>query len=226
MRNKFDEQLALLNKMLIEMGAMIENAILLTRTALINQDNELAKSIIAADNEIDQKERDIEALCLKLLLQQQPIAGDLRLISSALKMITDMERIGDHAEDISEIILMIAGDPYIKKLEHIPQMADATMKMVTNAIDAFVKKDLVLASAVKEYDDVVDNLFDNIKVDLIELIREDASNGEQAIDLIMIAKYFERIGDHAVNIAEWVEFSITGKHAKYKKYVMEPKAEA
>jgi len=221
MRNKFDEQLTHLNKMLIEMGAMIENAITQTKTALLDQDVELAKSIIAGEAEIDQMERDIETLCLKLLLQQQPIAKDLRLISAALKMITDMERIGDHAEDISEITLMLAGSPYIKKLEHIPMMADATMKMVGDAINAFVKKDLRLACSVKRYDDVVDNLFVNIKDDLIALIHQDAAHGEQAIDLIMIAKYFERIGDHAVNIAEWVEFSITGKHNKFKGYIEE-----
>ena len=217
MRNKFDEQLSTLNKKLIEMGAMIENAISQTSFALVNQDVALAKRIIASDNDIDRQERDIEALCLRLLLQQQPVAKDLRLISAALKMITDMERIGDHAEDISELTVLLAGSPYIKKLEHIPQMADATMKMLTDSIDAFVKKDLELAHFVINYDDVVDDLFVTIKNDLIELIREDSANGEQAIDLIMIAKYFERIGDHAVNIAEWVEFSITGKHVKLKE---------
>jgi len=217
MRAKFDEQLSTLNKKLIEMGAMIESAIAQTRLALINQDISLARSIIAGDNEIDHQERDIEALCLKLLLHQQPVASDLRLISAALKMITDMERIGDHAEDISEITILLAGSPYIKKLEHIPMMADATMKMLTEAIDAFVNKDLELAHQVINYDDIVDELFVNIKDDLIELIREDSANGEQAIDLIMVAKYFERIGDHAVNIAEWVEFSITGRHIKLKE---------
>ncbi|MDR1688845.1 MAG: phosphate signaling complex protein PhoU [Clostridiales bacterium] len=214
MRSRFDEQLTNLNNKLIEMGAMIEDAITKTIRALIEQDVRLAKSIIAGEEEIDQMERDIESLCLKLLLQQQPIAKDLRLISSALKMITDMERIGDHAEDISEITLFLAGTPYIKELEHIPQMAEATVKMVKDAIDAFVKRDLELAYACIDYDEVVDNLFINVKNDLIDLIRIDSANGEQAIDLLMIAKYFERIGDHATNIAEWVVFSLTGNHKR------------
>jgi len=211
MRIKFEEQLSGLNDMLIEMGALIETAITLAIQAFENQDLELAKKAISFDDDIDQKEKEIEALCLKLLLQQQPVAKDLRVISAALKMVTDMERIGDQAEDISEITMLLADVPYIKKLEHIPQMATATAKMVTESIDAFVKKDLALAQTVIEYDDVVDDLFDTVKKDLIELIRSDSDSGEQAIDLIMVAKYFERIGDHAVNIAEWVVFSITGK---------------
>jgi len=208
---RFDEQLVELNDSLLEMGAMIEKTITLTSRALIEQDAELAKKVIETESDVDQKEKDIEALCLKLLLQQQPVAKDLRLISAALKMITDMERIGDQAADISEIVVMMDGAPYIKKLEHIPQMATATVKMVTESIDAFVKKDLELAQSVVEYDDVVDELFDKVKFDLIELIRADSTNGEQAIDLLMIAKYFERIGDHACNIAEWVVYSITGR---------------
>lgn len=214
MRIQFGEQLNMLNDMLIEMGALIEKAIALAIDALEKQDTELAKQAITFDHEVDQKEKDIESLCLKLLLQQQPVAKDLRLISAALKMITDMERIGDQAADISEITIFLAGQPYIKKLEHIPQMASATAKMVTDSIDAFVKKDLQLAQSVIESDDVVDQLFDTVKSDLIELIRADGSNGEQAIDLLMVAKYLERIGDHAENIAEWVVFSITGKHGK------------
>ena len=208
---KFDEQLIELNDSLLEMGAMIEKTITLTSQALIEQDVTLAKKVIETESDVDQKEKDIEALCLKLLLQQQPVAKDLRLISAALKMITDMERIGDQAADISEIVIMMDGAPYIKKLVHIPQMAEATVKMVTESIDAFVKKDLELAQQVIEYDDVVDELFDMVKFDLIELIRADSANGEQAIDLLMIAKYFERIGDHACNIAEWVVYSITGR---------------
>lgn len=211
MRNRFDQQLFQLNNMLIEMGALIKTAITLATQALENQDISLAKDAIAFDHEVDQMEKDIEALCLKLLLQQQPVAKDLRLISAALKMITDMERIGDQAGDISEITISLAGKPYIKKLEHIPQMAAGTIKMVTESIDAFVHKDLELARAVIDYDDVVDDLFNMVKFDLIELIRADSKNGEQALDLLMIAKYFERIGDHAVNIAEWVVFSISGK---------------
>ena len=212
MRNKFDQQLSVLNDMLIEMGTMIEKAITLAIQALVNQDEVLAKQAVEYDLEIDQKEKDIEAMCLRLLLQQQPVAKDLRLISAALKMITDMERIGDQAADISEITLFLIDETFIKKLEHIPQMAEATAKMVTESIDAYVKMDLDLAWQVIEYDDVVDGLFDTVKSDLIEMIQADKANGGQAIDLIMIAKYFERIGDHATNIAEWVVFSITGKH--------------
>jgi phosphate transport system protein len=214
MRSRFDEQLAKLNDMLIEMGALIETAISLATKALSEQDAALAEKAIEFDRDVDQKEKDIEALCLKLLLQQQPVARDLRLISAALKMITDMERIGDQAADISEITLMLAGTPYVKKLDHIQQMARATVKMVTDSVDAFVKKDLELAESVIAYDDVVDGLFNQVKNDLIAMIREDKDSGEQAIDLLMVAKYFERIGDHAENIAEWVVFSITGKHGE------------
>ena len=212
MRNKFDEQLEKLHDMLVEMGALIEKAINVAIRALVEQNGDMAKEAMSIDMEVDQMEKEIESLCLRLLLQQQPVARDLRLISSALKMITDMERIGDHATDISEITLLLIGETYIKKLEHIPQMAEATAKMLTDSIDAFVKKDTDLAWNVIAYDDVVDDLFVAVKNDLIGLIRADSANGEQAIDLIMIAKYFERIGDHATNIAEWVVFSITGKH--------------
>ncbi|MDR2933007.1 MAG: phosphate signaling complex protein PhoU [Oscillospiraceae bacterium] len=212
MRSTFDKQLQTLNTQLIEMGMLVETAIAASVEALKKQDVQLAKKAIASDAEVDQKEKDIETLCLKLLLQQQPVAKDLRLISAALKMITDMERIGDQAADIAEISIYLSGQPAVKKLEHIPQMAEATAKMVTESIDAFVKKDLALARQVIDYDDIVDALFDAIKSDLIELIGADSANGGRAIDLIMIAKYLERIGDHAVNIAEWVVFSITGKH--------------
>ncbi|MDR2569595.1 MAG: phosphate signaling complex protein PhoU [Oscillospiraceae bacterium] len=212
MRNKFDEQLSLLNDMLVEMGAMIEKAITQAIQAIVNHDKKKAKKAIAADRDIDSIEKEIETLCLRLLLRQQPVARDLRLISAALKMITDMERIGDQAADISEIAKFLIGKKYIINLEHIPQMAEATAKMVTDSIDAFVKRDLELAQKVIDYDDVVDDLFDKVKTDVIELIQKDKTNGEQAIDFIMIAKYFERIGDHASNIAEWVVFSITGRH--------------
>ena len=215
MRIKFVEQLTHLNNMLIEMGAMIETAIAIAIEALIKQDADLAREAVKYDDEVDQKERDIEALCLRLLMQQQPVAGDLRLISAALKMITDMERIGDHAADISEITIMLADAQYIKKPEHISHMAAATAKMVTESVDAYVKMDRDLACKVIAADDVVDDLFITVRGDLLELIRADSSNGEQAMDFLMIAKYFERIGDHAVNIAEWVEFSITGKHADH-----------
>lgn len=212
MRTRFDKELENLNLELIHMGALIENAIEIAVKALIEKNIELAKQAIAYDDEIDEMERTIERHCLKLFLQQQPVATDLRSISTALKMITDMERIGDQAADISEITLRIAKQNYIKKLEHISLMAQATIKMVKQSIDAYVKHDKILADEVIAYDDVVDDLFNCIKDDLILLIREDPDNGEQAIDLIMIAKYFERIGDHAVNIAEWVQFFLTGEH--------------
>ena len=218
MRDKFTEQLTLLDNSLIEMGGFIEHAINLAIKALLEQNVDIARQVIVYDDEIDAKEKEIESLCIKLLLQQQPVAKDLRLISAALKMITDMERIGDQSADISEITISLADKPYIKKLEHIPLMGAATQKMVRNAIDAFVKKDLELASQVIQADDEVDDLFDLIKEELIALIIKDPQNGGQAIDLMMIAKYFERIGDHAVNIAEWVIFSITGKN-KYGKII-------
>ena len=213
MRNRFDEQLQTLNNTLIEMGALTELAIATAIDALKEQDIQLAQKASDYEKEIDQKEKDLEALCLKLLLQQHPVASDLRLISSVLKMITDLERIGDQAEDIAEISVYLSDQTFIKELEHIPMMASATQKMLTDSIDAFVQKDLVLAESVILADDYVDNLFTQVKKDLIDLITVDKNNGEQAIDLIMIAKYLERIGDHAVNIAEWVVFAITGQHA-------------
>jgi len=212
MRKQLDEQLDLLNKELLEMGALIEHAIESASQALIDQDIELAKKAIAFDKQVDRKERDIEALCLRLLLHQQPVASDLRQISAALKMITDMERIGDQAADISEIVIYLAGAPYIKKLEHLPQMAQTAIRMVTGSIDAYVKKDLALSKKIIQMDDIIDDLFIVVKNELIERIHQNPDNGEQAVDLLMVAKYFERIGDHAENIAEWVEFSITGVH--------------
>lgn len=212
MRNRFDTQLELLNTELIHMGAQVEDAIDSAVKALCQQDKEQARSAIRMDRQVDLKEKEIEDLCLKLLLQQQPVARDLRLISAALKMITDMERIGDQAADISEIAILLADEPYVKRLETIPKMADETIKMVTGSIDAFVKKDLALAQAVIAADDIVDDLFVTVKNDLIDLIHKDPRNGGQAMDLLMVAKYFERIGDHAVNIAEWVVFSLTGEH--------------
>lgn len=211
MRNYFDTQLEILNNSLISMGALCESAIASAIKALMNNDIELAKSVLAAEREIDQKEKDIESLCLKLLLQQQPVARDLRQISAALKMITDMERIGDQAADISEIISYINLSSSINKV-HISDMAQAAIKMVTDSIDAFVKSDLELAKSVIEYDDVVDDFFCKIKSGVVSLITNDPNNGEKYIDIIMIAKYLERIGDHATNIAEWVVFSITGEH--------------
>lgn len=212
MRNRFDEQLSQLNEEIIAMGTMIEQAIEAAVDALIHQNVEEAKRAMDSDKEIDHQEREIENLCLKLLLQQQPVARDLRVISAALKMITDMERIGDHAVDISELTIVMSGKPYMKRLEHIEQMAKETMVMLIRSLEAYVNKNLEQAREVIDHDDIVDDLFLKVKTELIQLIRENADNGEQAADLLMVAKYFERIGDHATNIAEWVIFSITGTH--------------
>ena len=212
MRNRFDRQLVQLNNELIEMGGMIIFFYTDTVKALVNQDIELASNVIEYDEEIDHQEREIEQLCLKLLLQQQPVAKDLRLISAALKMITDMERIGDHATDISEITIELSKESYIKKLDHIQQMAKETMVMLVQSVEAFVNKDMDKARTVIVHDDVVDDLFNKVKAELIAMIHEDVNAGEQASDLLMAAKYFERIGDHATNISEWVIFSITGQH--------------
>lgn len=212
MRVQFNAQMETLNNELIKMGELIEKAIEMAVTALIKQDTDLAQQAIDFDEVIDNQEKEIESLCMKLLLRQQPVAKDLRLISSALKMITDMERIGDHASDISEITLLLSKESYIKNLEHIQQMAKETTVMVVKSIDAFVGKNMEMAKEVIASDDVVDNLFNTIKKDLIDLIADNLRDGEQAADLLMIAKYFERIGDHATNIAEWVIFSITGYH--------------
>lgn len=212
MRNRFDRQLVTLNDEMIEMGSMIEKAIQQAITALITQDVDKAKEIIDYDEDIDHQEKTIENLCLKLLLQQQPVARDLRVISSALKMITDMERIGDHASDISEMAILMADKPYIKKLEHIQEMAKEASLMLVGSIEAFVNKDLQQAHDIIVRDDVVDDLFEKIKTELIKMIHKDPDVGDQAMDLLMVAKYLERIGDHACNIADWVIFSITGTH--------------
>ncbi len=211
MRNRFDEQLEQLNVLLIEMGSRCEQAISSVAIALTDGDLEMAKDVIACDEEIDQMEKQIESLCLKLILHQQPVAKDLRLISAALKMITDMERIGDQAADIAEIA-MIANIPQEAGKVHLADMAAATKTMITESIDSFVKSDLTLARKVMEDDDVVDGLFDKVKEEVTHLISNHPEKGEYAIDLLMVAKYFERIGDHAENIAEWVDFSITGVH--------------
>ncbi len=211
MRNRFDEQLALLKKELIEMGALCEEVIAKASEALTRGDVALAAKVAPLDEQIDQKEHDIEALCLRLLLQQQPVARDLRKISAALKMITDMERIGDQAEDIAEIVTFLKGRTG-QNDDLLREMARSTIKMVTESVDAFVKHDIMLAEKVVAYDDVVDNYFEQVKDELIARIAENPDDGEYALDLLMIAKYFERIGDHAVNIAEWVIFSVTGVH--------------
>ncbi len=211
MRNHFDEQLELLNQEMIQMGAACEGIMALATKALLEGDIRKAESAKEQGHRIDQMEREIESLCLKLLLQQQPVAKDLRVISAALKMITDLERIGDQAEDIAEIIVSLGGRTGAE-CHGIRKMAEATIQMVTESIEAYVQKDVERAREVCAYDDVVDADFAEIKAALIRMIAENTADGEYALDLLMIAKYFERIGDHAVNIAEWVEFSVTGVH--------------
>lgn len=208
MRKRFDEQLNELNKEMQTMGTMVEESIQKAIEALLKQDEELAQSVMEADALVDQKQKEIENICFTLLMQQQPVASDLRVISAALKMVTDMERIGDHAADISEMTLHLAHEPYIKNLDHIRQMASETMWMLIQSIEAYIEKDTKKASGVIAHDDIVDQLFADTKQELIELIHKDKNNGEQATDLLMVAKYFERIGDHATNLAEWVIFSI------------------
>ena len=211
MRSRFDEQLTLLSRELIEMGALCEEVISMASRALMDGDATLARRVAPLDSEIDHKERSIESMCLKLLLQQQPVARDLRQISAALKMITDMERIGDQAEDISEIVQFLNGRT-VENADLLQEMSRAVIKMVTESVDAYVKHDIMLAEKVVKDDDVVDSCFTTVKSKLIDAIAANPSDGEYALDLMMIAKYFERIGDHAVNIAEWVIFSVTGVH--------------
>ncbi len=210
-RSRFDEQLELLNRELIEMGALCERAISMAARALMSGDTALAAQIAPLDGEIDQMERDVESRCLKLLLQQQPVAKDLRQVSAALKMVTDMERIGDQASDIAEIIGFLHGRGG-EDCAFIGQMGEATIRMVSGSIDAFVRRDTKLADEVIAHDDIVDAYFLKVKTALIQYIAASPDDGEYALDLLMIAKYFERIGDHAVNIAEWVLFSVTGVH--------------
>lgn len=213
MRNKFDMQLELLNHQLIHMGELCETAINRATDALQEGSMQKAKDVMEADEEIDQMEKNIETLCLKLLLQQQPVARDLRQISAALKMITDMERIGDQASDIAEIIIT-AGESEAVDMQEIGEMASAVAKMVRDSVSAYVEKDLELARKVMEADDTIDKMFEDIKNSIMQLIAKggDLKAGSKAVDLIMVTKYLERIGDHATNIAEWVEFSITGIH--------------
>ncbi|MCE5343764.1 MAG: phosphate signaling complex protein PhoU [Eubacteriales bacterium] len=209
MKNRFDEQVEVLNTQMIEMGSLIETTIESACDALQTADLQKAREIIEGDALVDRKEREIESLCLRMLLTRQPVAHDLRVVSSALKMITDMERIGDHAADISEIVTMMNFSAAMQP-EHFGAMSRAAIEMVHRAIDAYVRRDVDLARDVIASDDTVDDLFCDVKQELIELLSADASRGGEALDLLMIAKYFERIGDHATNIAEWVEYSVTG----------------
>ena len=216
MRKKFDRQLSQLNTELVTMGALCEEAITNAVKYLTDSKEEHKSMCLEADRQIDEKERDIESLCLKLILQQQPVAKDLRIVSTALKMISDMERIGDQASDIVEIA------PYVVKKgtlgeTHIREMAVEVIKMVSESVESFVKMNLDIAGLVIQHDNIVDDLFDKVKRELIKSIAEGNDDAEALLDLLMIAKYLERIGDHAENIAEWVIYSITGEHRKTRK---------
>lgn len=212
-RKYYEMELQKLNASLLEMGEMIRMAIGRAVTALLEFDHDKAREIIAYDEQIDRQNREIEQQCYTLLLSQQPVAGDLRMVSAALKMTTDMERIGDHAADISEIELMLENLPTLS-CAPIRQMATETSVMLIKSLEAFAQRDEEKANWVIGRDDVVDDLFDTVKSELIEAIRQNADNGEAATDLLMAAKYFERIGDHATNIAQWAIFSITGEMPK------------
>lgn len=209
MRAKFDEQLNQLNQEMVQMGVMIEENIQTSIEALVRHNVEMAKEIVEKDVAVDQKQKQIEAICFDLLIQQQPVAKDLRAITAAMKMVTDMERIGDHAADISEITVLLDNAEKTKSMETIIQMASEALFMLMQSIDAYVKKDIALAQKVIQHDDVVDKLFDQIKQEIIEQIQQnkDVKEGEYEIDTLMIAKYLERIGDHATNIAEWVIYA-------------------
>ena len=211
MRSKFDEQLLELNKEMIEMGNKIILSIKNAIEALVARDENMAKAIMESDAEVDHLQKKIEGICFNLIIQQQPVARDLRTVTAAMKMVTDMERIGDHAADISEMTILMGQNSQIDKFEHISQMATETMIMLNHSIEAYVEKDAIKAKEVIEHDDIVDDLFVEAKKDVIELILNSPSEGEGATDILMIAKYFERIGDHATNIAEWVIYSLKQK---------------
>lgn len=213
-RKIFEEELANLKTELVEMcrltEQMIDNAIL----ALVNRDRELGKSIGEMDKRVDEYEMNIEKRCMRILLKQQPVAKDFREVSTALKMITDIERFGDQASDIGDLVYTMPGEKYIKKLHHITTMGNLAVKMVRESVNSFINNDERLADEVIKLDDEMDDLFITVKNELIELIRKDGNNGDQAIELMMVAKYLERIGDHAVNVCEWTKYNETGVHIK------------
>ena len=208
MRSRFDEQLRELNKEMIDMGRMIVQSIAMAIEALTDKDDILAKRIMERDDQVDHAQKKIENICFNLLIQQQPVARDLRTVTAAMKMVTDMERIGDHAADISEMTILMGKESPIDKFQHINKMASETVIMLNHSIEAYVERDKEKAKEVIEHDDVVDQLFDEVKKDIINLIQKDSGDAEDALDLLMVAKYFERIGDHATNIAEWVIYSL------------------
>ena len=211
MRNKFDEQLRQLNLEMIAMGNMIQKAIQDAIDALFHQDTAMAKQIMQGDELVDQEQKKIEHICFQLLIQQQPVARDLRVITAAMKMVTDMERIGDHAADISELTIMMADSPYLMKEDNIKKMAAEAMFMLMHAVEAYVNRNAQMAQDVIDLDDIVDDLFVKVKADLIEVMQNNAGYAEHAADLLMVNKYLERIGDHATNIAEWVIFALDDK---------------
>ena len=211
MREYFDLELKALNDKLIEMGALVEGAIKNTITIITNGEYDKLETSRIIEEKINTMEREIQNYCLNLLLLQSPVAGDLRTVSAALKMITDLERIGDQAIDIAEMSTYLKDCENIYSMTHLSEMAERSSKMVTTAIDAFVKKDLKLAKTVATMDDAIDDLFNKVKQEVIDIINANKELDQQAIDVLLIAKYFEKIGDHAENIGEWVVFSITGK---------------
>ena len=214
-RKVFEEELAELKTELVEMCYLTEQMIGDAITALVNRDRELGRSIGDMDKRVDEYEMAIEKKCMRILLKQQPVAKDFRVVSTALKMITDIERFGDQAADIGDLVSTMPGETYIKKLTHITAMGDLALKMVRDSVNSFINNDEPLADEVIRLDDEMDELFLTVKNELIELIKVDANNGDQAIELMMVAKYLERIGDHAVNVAEWTKYNETGVHQKF-----------
>ena len=214
-RKIFEEELAELKTQLVEMCRLTEQMISDAITALVNKDRELGKSIGLMDKRVDEYEMAIEKKCMRILLKQQPVAKDFREVSTALKMITDIERFGDQAADIGELVYSMPGEKYIKELTHTKAMGNLAIKMVRESVNSFINNDAKLADEVITLDDKMDELFDTVKTELIELIKKDGNNGDQAIELMMVAKYLERIGDHAVNVAEWAKYNETGVHQKF-----------
>ena len=214
-RKIFEDELAELKKQLVEMCRLTEQMISDAITALVNKDRELGKSIGVMDKRVDEYEMAIEKRCMRILLKQQPVAKDFREVSTALKMITDIERFGDQAADIGELVYSMPGEKYIKELTHTKAMGNLAVKMVRESVNSFINNDEKLADEVIALDDKMDELFDTVKTELIELIKKDGNNGDQGIELMMVAKYLERIGDHAVNVAEWTKYNETGVHQKF-----------
>ena len=214
-RKIFEEELAELKTQLVEMCRLTEQMISDAITALVNKDRELGKSIGVMDKRVDEYEMAIEKKCMRILLKQQPVAKDFREVSTALKMITDIERFGDQAADIGDLVYTMPGEKYIKELTHTKAMGNLAIKMVRESVNSFINNDAKLADEVITLDDKMDELFDTVKTELIELIKKDGNNGDQGIELMMVAKYLERIGDHAVNVAEWTKYNDTGVHQKY-----------